>query len=190
MGRSLFGKEFLPTILAIPIPIPIPIDKILIQVRLGLLEVCILAPEYSVIRESNMSTKHANSQNKPPFVGGQIYEFAPAGYCADSIDLHFFGAKLNQKCIRLENRLLMIKIDMTKSLSADSEHGQEWEKDQVLDELKAETEAALEDVRFALARIRQGAYGDCIIWDEKIDFKRLWVAPESLHCVSCFENLT
>ena len=98
--------------------------------------------------------------------------------------------KLNEKLAELEERLLHIKRDVSKSHSTDSsEQAQERENDEVLDEIGRETDTAIGEIRSALGRIHDGSYGQCSACGETINPARLEVIPETTHCVSCVGKL-
>ncbi|MCB1648612.1 MAG: TraR/DksA C4-type zinc finger protein [Pseudomonadales bacterium] len=75
---------------------------------------------------------------------------------------------------------------MSKSHSADfAEQVTERENDEVLEEIKAETEASVMNVLAALARVREGTYGQCTRCGEAISPERLAAIPEAALCMSC-----
>lgn len=95
-------------------------------------------------------------------------------------------AILTEKLAELEERLVHVKKDISKSHSADSsEQAVERENDEVLEGIGQETESAIEDIRVALARISDGTYGDCSSCGEAINPERLEALPEAVHCVDC-----
>lgn len=97
--------------------------------------------------------------------------------------------QLREKLIQLEQRLVSIRADIRKGHSPDfAEQAQERENDEVLEEIGRETEVAIADVRVALIRIREGAYGLCISCGESISVERLQAIPESVSCVSCADT--
>ena len=95
-------------------------------------------------------------------------------------------ARLNEKLARLEERLLIIKKDLSKIRSADfSERDVERENHEVIEAIGGETESAIQDIRSALERIDEGTYGSCSSCGEEISIRRLEVLPETAVCLSC-----
>ena len=93
---------------------------------------------------------------------------------------------LQSKLGELEERLAQVSKDMSKSHSADfAEQVAERENDEVLEEIKAETEASVMNVLAALARVREGTYGQCTRCGEAISPERLAAIPEAALCMSC-----
>ena len=102
------------------------------------------------------------------------------------MNLQQIEAKLTGSLEELEERLANVNKDMSKSHSADSsEQAVERENDEVLEGIAQETQAAIQDVRAALARIGEGSYGECAKCGEAINPERLEALPETVHCVSC-----
>lgn len=98
-------------------------------------------------------------------------------------------AKLRDRLGRLEERLVFLTKDMSKSHSADSaEQAVERENDEVIEGIGRETQSAIADVRAALARISAGSYGTCSRCGKAINPDRLDVLPETVCCVSCAAN--
>lgn len=94
--------------------------------------------------------------------------------------------KLRAKLAQLEDRLVHIKADMSKSHSADStEQAVERENDEVLGGIGLETQSAIDDINAALARISEGTYGRCACCGKAINPDRLDVLPATPYCVSC-----
>lgn len=93
---------------------------------------------------------------------------------------------LEQKLAELEERLVHVKKDVSKSHSADSsEQAQERENDEVLEEIGRETEVAIKEIRAALQRVSEGVYGQCASCGEDIPAERLKAIPETTHCLDC-----
>lgn len=105
------------------------------------------------------------------------------------MDLQKVEAQLTETLGELEQRLAHVKKDMSKSHSADSsEQAVERENDEVLEGIGQETQAAIQDIRAALARISEGNYGSCSKCGEAINPERLEALPETVHCVSCADG--
>ncbi len=47
----------------------------------------------------------------------------------------------------------------------------------------------LRDVNAALARIREGSYGECLECDGPIGERRLRAVPQARHCIACQERM-
>jgi RNA polymerase-binding transcription factor DksA len=61
----------------------------------------------------------------------------------------------------------------------------EAEDDQMLESLGAVERAEVARIDAALARIEDGAYGECVTCGEPIAEKRLAILPETPHCARC-----
>lgn len=95
-------------------------------------------------------------------------------------------AALEQRLEELEQRLQRLVSDATQEHSADSaEQAQERENDQVVDAIGIETRESVAQVKAALQRIEDGAYGHCVACGEPISEERLAARPESTHCINC-----
>jgi RNA polymerase-binding transcription factor DksA len=102
------------------------------------------------------------------------------------MNIQLVEAKLGEKLGQLQERLVHVNKDMSKSHSADSsEQAVERENDEVLGGIGQETQSAIEDIRVALARISEGSYGSCLNCGEAINPERLKALPETGHCVTC-----
>ena len=105
------------------------------------------------------------------------------------MNLQQVEAKLTETLGELEERLAYVKKDMSKSHSADSsEQAVERENDEVLEGIARETQAAIQDVRAALARVSEGSYGECVKCGEAINRERLEALPEAMYCISCADG--
>lgn len=105
------------------------------------------------------------------------------------MDLQKVEAQLTETLGELEQRLAHVKKDMSKSHSADSsEQAVERENDEVLEGIGQETQAAIQDIRAALARISEGSYGSCSKCGEAINPERLEALPETVHCIFCADG--
>lgn len=102
------------------------------------------------------------------------------------MNIQLVETQLNEKLVQLEDRLVHLKKDISKSHSADSsEQAVERENDEVLEGIGQETESAILDIRAALVKINEGSYGKCSRCGETINPERLEALPETGHCVSC-----
>lgn len=95
-------------------------------------------------------------------------------------------ARLRDRLALLEARLAHVTKDMSSNHSADSgEQAVERENDEVLEGIGQETQASMQHIRAALARIDAGTYGLCARCGEAINPARLEAVPEAVVCVSC-----
>ena len=77
-----------------------------------------------------------------------------------------------------------------EDLSADwSEQASERENDEVLESLGNSSEQELSMIKFALLRIEEGNYFNCVDCGEQIPSARLDLLPFTAHCVSCAEKI-
>lgn len=102
------------------------------------------------------------------------------------MNLQKIESSLTEKLAQLEDRLAHVNKDIRKSVSQDfAEQATERENDEVLEEIGHETEAAITDIRAALARISDGTYGTCAGCGEVINSERMEALPESVCCIAC-----
>ena len=95
---------------------------------------------------------------------------------------------LNEKKAQLEARIDAIEGDYKSGRSADfAEQAVENENNQVLDSIEHEAKAELEQVNQALARLKNGLYGDCTWCDKPIAPERLQALPYTTVCINCAE---
>lgn len=95
-------------------------------------------------------------------------------------------ARLRDRLALLEARLAHVTKDMSSNHSADSgEQAVERENDEVLEGIGQETQASMQHIRAALARIDAGTYGLCARCGDAINPARLEAVPEAVVCVSC-----
>ncbi len=81
---------------------------------------------------------------------------------------------------------------ITRDLRAD--HDRDWieratelENDEVLEGLDDITKDQIRQIRAALMRIRQGAYGRCLECQQPIGAARLEAEPTAIRCLRCVE---
>jgi RNA polymerase-binding transcription factor len=94
--------------------------------------------------------------------------------------------KLRARLRELEGRADDIEEDLRHPLEADS-------SEQAIDLADDEALAGVDDVlrrdiaqiRAALARIKNGTYGSCVICGQDIDPARLEALPTATRCISC-----
>jgi RNA polymerase-binding transcription factor DksA len=106
-----------------------------------------------------------------------------------TLNFQSLAEQLREKLIQPEQRLASIRADIRKGHSPDfAELAQERENTEVLEEINREAQATIAGVRFALVRIREGAYGQCTSCGGNISAERLQAISESGSCVSCADN--
>lgn len=103
----------------------------------------------------------------------------------------------------LKQKLLDLKEQITERLRSVSEQARPVELSQPIGRLarmdalqsqqmartqRRRDESQLMMVGAALARIRQGTYGECLRCEEPIGFERLEISPETSLCVSCRQS--
>ena len=69
-----------------------------------------------------------------------------------------------------------------------AEQATQLENDEVLNSLDNEAKATVMEIDKALLRIENNTYGICIECSEKINEKRLAIAPHSSLCITCAEK--
>lgn len=88
----------------------------------------------------------------------------------------------------LQERLVSLDKDLSQSHSSDSsEQAVERENDEVVENLRHETELELAQIKLALARIETGDYGSCESCGDDINPERLNIMPYSSLCIKCAE---
>ena len=76
-----------------------------------------------------------------------------------------------------------------EGMSADwSEQASERENDEVLESLGNSSEQELAMIKFALQRLDEGNYFDCVECGQAIPRARLDLLPFSAHCVACADK--
>lgn len=94
--------------------------------------------------------------------------------------------QLQETQASLTKRLEAIKADFAAGRSADfAEQVTEAENDEVLQQLRAESEQELRDVNLALDKIKRGEYGRCENCNQSIQSARLQALPYARHCINC-----
>lgn len=100
--------------------------------------------------------------------------------------------QLETRLDEIRQRLEKISLDrrrVNQPLNADSEEQAiELENDQVLDALDSQIRAEIKQIEKTLARMDEGAYGECETCDEQIPKKRLEALPHATRCVACEEQ--
>ncbi len=93
----------------------------------------------------------------------------------------------------LEDRLSMLGVRVTR-LESDlrnpgsrdwTDRASEKENEEVLERLNASEREEIEQIRAALARIREGTYGECAQCGDPIAPKRLEALPYTNTCIEC-----
>lgn len=93
---------------------------------------------------------------------------------------------LEAQLAELQVRSSKIGADLAAPHSADSEEAAvEREGDEALEGQDALVAQEIEAVRNALARIDDGAWGDCVTCGEPIAPARLAAMPEAAQCIGC-----
>lgn len=86
----------------------------------------------------------------------------------------------------LNKRIDAIKNDFSRGRSADfSEQATEQENEEVLVQLKVESEAELRLVNAALNKLDNGSFGECEKCAETISQARLKAIPYAPFCINC-----
>lgn len=97
--------------------------------------------------------------------------------------------ELQNRRVRLEQRLARIIDDNRQPLSRDSEErAQEEENDEVLDSLGNCSLDELLKVRKAIQRYENGEYGVCTQCKKPISRERLQAVPEAELCINCAKS--
>ena len=102
------------------------------------------------------------------------------------------NAKKNLKSLKkdLKKRIKDIKKSLTSKRNQDwAEAAVEAENDEVLEGLFTEATQELQQVKFALQRIKEGLYGECSECSEVINKKRLKIMPFTSLCIKCAQKL-
>lgn len=95
-------------------------------------------------------------------------------------------ARLEAQLAELESRQAHIAEDLAEPLSADSaEQATEKESEAALEGQGLLIEREIASVKRALARIADGAYGECVRCGEDIAPARLEARPEAALCIDC-----
>lgn len=101
-------------------------------------------------------------------------------------------AKKNLKALKkeLKKRIKDVKKSLTSKRNQDwSEAAVEAENDEVLEGIFTEASEELQQVEFALQRIKEGRYGECSECTEVINKKRLKIMPYTSLCIKCAQKL-
>lgn len=94
--------------------------------------------------------------------------------------------KLEKKELELQKKLQNIKRDISQSHTTDwPDQAQERENDEVLNQLGLRTEQTIIEVKAALDRMKNGAYGNCLECGKTIAVARLNIKPEAKFCTHC-----
>lgn len=89
----------------------------------------------------------------------------------------------------LTARLQRLTADLSKTHSADSaEQAVERENDEVLEQLRHETEVELHQIKHALDRLKEGTYFTCEECGGEISEGRLGVVPYTELCIDCADK--
>jgi DnaK suppressor protein len=102
------------------------------------------------------------------------------------MDLTVIERQLQELKLELTTRLEGIQADLSSGRSRDSEErAQENENEEVLQALAEDARSEIREIDAALARIREGSYGNCISCGEDIAVARLQAYPMAAKCMSC-----
>lgn len=97
-----------------------------------------------------------------------------------------FKAKLQARLKELDSRLHEIEGELDVAHSADwDEAAVEREGDEVLESLGLSGQQEIARIRAALARIREGTYGECVRCGNEISQERLELLPDTPFCKDC-----
>lgn len=93
---------------------------------------------------------------------------------------------LRERLAELEARLHKIEDDLEEPADTDfEERAVERSNDEVLEEIGATGLQEIRQIRAALDRVRQGAFGECVKCGEEISEERLDVVPYAALCRNC-----
>jgi RNA polymerase-binding transcription factor DksA len=90
----------------------------------------------------------------------------------------------------LNKRIKDVKTSLTSKRNQDwAEAAVEAENDEVLEGIFTEASEELQQVEFALQRIKDGDYSVCSECNEAINKKRLKIMPYTSLCIKCAQKL-
>jgi len=102
------------------------------------------------------------------------------------MDLDAVSRSLEGRLSQLTERVSKIEADLRKPGSDDwQERATEKQNEEVLEHLSATERGEIEDIRAALARIREGNYTRCARCGGEIQPKRLQALPYTTTCIGC-----
>ena len=102
------------------------------------------------------------------------------------MDLEEAKRSLEDRLSELGVRVSKIESDLRNPGSRDwTDRASEKENEEVLEKLNASERVEIEEIREALARSREGTYGDCSQCGEPIAPKRLAILPYTNSCIGC-----
>lgn len=97
-----------------------------------------------------------------------------------------FKSRLQARLKELDSRLHEIEDELDVPHSADwDEAAVEREGDEVLESLGLSGQQETARIRAALARIREGTYGECVRCGNEISQERLELLPDTPFCKDC-----
>ncbi len=97
-----------------------------------------------------------------------------------------FKSRLQARLKELDSRLHEIEDELDVPHSADwDEAAVEREGDEVLESLGLSGQQEIARIRAALARIREGTYGECVRCGNEISQERLELLPDTPFCKDC-----
>lgn len=97
-----------------------------------------------------------------------------------------FKSRLQARLKELDSRLHEIEDELDVPHSADwDEAAVEREGDEVLESLGLSGQQEISRIRAALARIREGTYGECVRCGNEISQERLELLPDTPFCKDC-----
>jgi RNA polymerase-binding protein DksA len=102
------------------------------------------------------------------------------------MDLEEAKRALENRLAELGVRVSRIESDLRNPGSSDwTDRASEKENEEVLERLNASERVEIEQIRAALARIREGTYGECAQCGDPIAPKRLEALPYTNTCIEC-----
>jgi len=102
------------------------------------------------------------------------------------MDLERVEQSLEDRLNKLTTRVSKIESDLREPGSRDwQDRATEKQNEEVLERLGVAERSEIEDIRAALARIREGTYTTCVRCGAAITSKRLEALPYTKTCISC-----
>ena len=104
----------------------------------------------------------------------------------EMVDVQRYEKRLRDRLRELNERLKEIDEDLDEPADPDAEErATEREGDEVLENLGHAGLAEIKMIQAALARIKDGTFGVCVVCGEPISRERLEVLPHTPRCKQC-----
>ncbi|MBW2493306.1 MAG: TraR/DksA family transcriptional regulator [Deltaproteobacteria bacterium] len=102
------------------------------------------------------------------------------------MDLEAAKRSLEDRLAELGVRASKIEADLRSPGSKDwTDRASEKENEEVLEKINASERVEIEQIRAALARIKEGTYGECLQCGDPIAPRRLEALPYTNTCIDC-----